>query len=503
MVALQKLAPHVLLLLLSQWPITAFLLSSLTVTSYTSNNEAALFAAGDEDKAIDDFESRRMDIVRILQKSYYRNIDDDDGFYESGFGSNIGTQRRTKFDEATGRFLNLPIWRVGWVETPGRRNCLNVHEGQYTHLFETILAQRGDGNGPLYFGHLYVPGGSAKARSPEYHLKTWHQELADESRFDPSILNTYKGSSYVNARAAVVGCLMQIVDFRRMNDGRLMILVQSVERFVVDEVVETQPYCVANVQILLDEEELPWTKNVHFISEDACKYLRGDAVGASFYYHDYEFDKPKLPIPDNREKVDDSEQYLSKDDVPWVSISKLLPFAHYSTDDVSLDKANEKLDNAQISSLAMSEEASGTLPLEQQLQNGAILWKPPPLLSSNVIIRRKQDLDDCDVLETLLWLALDDFCRASGFVLPEEVACLLPPEMDYIDIKPETTLSQKYPKIRRQQRLSYLAPALIENLDVGKELRQVWLNTPSIKARLAGALERFDCLNNELMGEYN
>jgi hypothetical protein len=282
-----------------------------------------------------------------------------------------------------------------------------------------------------------------------------------------------------------------------------MILVQSVERFVVDEVVETQPYCVANVQILLDEEELPWAKNVYFISEDACKYLRGDAVGASFYYHDYEFDKPKLPIPDNREKVDDSEQYLSKDDVPWVSISKLLPFAHYSTDDVSLDKANEKLDNAQISSLAMSEEASGTLPLEQQLQNGAILWKPPPLLSSNVIIRRKQDLDDCDVLETLLWLALDDFCRASGFVLPEEVACLLPPEMDYIDIKPETTLSQKYPKIRRQQRLSYLAPALIENLDVGKELRQVWLNTPSIKARLAGALERFDCLNNELMGEYN
>ena len=456
--------------------------------------------ATNEGEEIEDFESRRMEYVRILQKSYYRSMDDGD---MDTIGGSVGTQRKTKFDPSTGRVLNLPLWRVGWVETPGRRNCLNVHEGQYTHMFETILSQS-NGEEPLYFGHLYVPGGSAKSRSPGQQLKTWQQELADETRFDPSILNTYKGSSYVNDRAALIGCLMQIVDYRRMDDGRLMILVQSVERFVVDEIVETDPYNVANVQILLDEEELPWINSVNFVSENACKYLRGDAVSASFYYHDYEFDKPKLPISDNRDVTNESEEYLSKEDVPWFGISKLLPFAHYSSDDVSLTTANERTDIVHKKSADLMEDANGDLPLEQQLKNGAILWKPPPLMSSNAIIRRSQDLNDCDTLETLLWLALDDFCRAARFTLPEEVACLVPSEMDYLDIssRASVTLSPKYPKKRRQQRLSYLAPALIENLDVGKEMRQLWLNTPSTKLRLAGVLERFDHLNNELMGQF-
>jgi hypothetical protein len=385
-------------------------------------------------------------------------------------------------------------------------------------MFETILSRSHSASGstnnkeePLFFGHVYAP-------SQDYPLKTWQQELADDTRFDNSILNTFKGSDYINTRPAVVGCLMQIVDYRRMDDGRLMILVQAVERFVVDEVVEDKPYAVANVQILLDEEELPWSKRSNLqenhggevadnpIDENICKYLRGDAVTASFYYHDYEFDKPKLPISDNRNIDDKSETYLSKDDVPWISISKLLPFAHYSTDDVSLLTANKKRKSIETSTLSKGGGfTGGELPLEEQLQNGGILWNPPPLMSSDVVIRRSQDLDNCDSLETLLWLALDDFCRASGFVLPEEVSCLMPPEMDYLDIIPKRLLSPEYPKIRRQSRLSYLAPALIENLNVGmgKEMRQVWLNTPSTRARLLGTLERYDHLNNELMGQFN
>ncbi|KAL3799695.1 hypothetical protein ACHAWO_002879 [Cyclotella atomus] len=452
-----------------------------------------------KDEGIGDFKSRRMDIVRILQKSYYRSMDDD----EDVIGGDFGTRRRTNYDETTGRILNLPLWRVGWVETPGRRNCLNVHEGQYTHMFETILSQSKDNDQPMYFGHLYVPGGSSNARrNPEYQVKTWEQELEDESRFDVSILDTFEGSSRVNGRAAVIGCLMQVVDYRRMNDGRLMILVQAVERFVVDEIVETTPYAVANVQILLDEEELPWIHSSKFVGENTCKFIRGKAVSASFMYHDYEFDKPKLPIPDSRNADGDSEVYLSKEDVPWIDISMLLPFAHYSTDDVSLTTANERRAWVEKSCLDLKENASGSLPLEQQLQNGGLLWKPPPLMTSNVVIRRPEDLNDCDTLETLLWLALNDFCRAAQFKLPEEVSCLLPSEIDYLDITPMTTLSPKYPKIRRQLRLSYLAPALIENLEAGKDLRQVWLNTPSTNARLRGALERFDYLNGQLMGEF-
>lgn len=417
-------------------------------------------------------------------------------------GGNFGTQKRIKFDEETGRMLNLPIWNVGWVETPGRRNCLNVHEGRYTHMFETILSQAAEENKPLYFGHLYVPGGSGNTRYEEFQIRSWKDELADESRFDSSILDTFNGSDYVNGRAAVIGCLMQIVDYRRMDDGRLMVLVQSVERFVVDEVVETIPYAVANVQILLDEENQYWTKNAYSVNEETVKHLRGKVVSSSFYYHDYEFDKPKLPISDNPQVEAGSENYLSKDDVPWIGISKLLPFAHYSSDDVSLTVANEKRADAEQACLNLSEDAGGFLPLEQRLQDGGLLWRPTPVMSNSNIIRRPQDLSNCDTLETLLWLALDDFCKFARFKMPEEVACLRPPEMDYLDITPETTLSDQYPKLRRQRRLSYLAPALIENLDAGKDMRQIWLNTPSTKARLAGVLERFDQLNTELMGEF-
>lgn len=89
-----------------------------------------------------------------------------------------------------------------------------------------------------------------------------------------------------------------------------------------------------------------------------------------------------------------------------------------------------------------------------------------------------------------------------GFTLPEEVTCLLPEEMDYLEVKTDRYLSSSYPKLRRQRRLSYLAPALIENLEIPlKGMRQVWLNTPSTAARLLGALERYEYLNNKMLGQ--
>lgn len=62
------------------------------------------------------------------------------------------------------KWREIQRWRVGWVETPERRNCLNVHDLQYTHMFETILSSTSGGGDDddgllLYFGHLYLPGG--------------------------------------------------------------------------------------------------------------------------------------------------------------------------------------------------------------------------------------------------------------------------------------------------------------------------------------------------------
>ena len=396
-------------------------------------------------------DDERMNFVRSLQKTFYNDGADAESV--------------SQFDSSTGMVYNLPLWRVGWVETPGRTNCLNVHEAKYTHMFESIMSSSSASGGPRYFGHLHCPGGTKSIRSGEerYMLKSYEQELEDESRFD----NYNKTSTLMMPdirtptvdRSAVVGCLCEILDLRRMEDGRLMVLTQALERFVVCEVVADQKklYDVANVQILLDEEELPWDQSKE-IDENFCKPLRGKAVESSFRYHNYEFDKPTLPVSDKNEVGD--ENYVTQDEVPWVQISELLPFSQYNVEaSSSLDEANEKATGI-IKSIDAARYEGGE-PLERILWNGGLVWNPPSVAQ---VVRR--DNLNCDQLETLLWLSLEDFCRASGFVLPEEVRQLLPPGMDYLDIpRPERILSPKYPKARRQKRLSYLAPALIENLE--------------------------------------
>ncbi|EJK77626.1 hypothetical protein THAOC_00530 [Thalassiosira oceanica] len=449
-----------------------------------SCESASQFAAARDD------DSERMDLVRSLQKTFYKNGAD---------------AQSVSFDSSTGMVCNLPLWRVGWVETPGRRNCLNVHEPKYTHMFESIMSSP-SGSGPRYFGHLHCPGGTKSIRSGEerYTLKSYDQELEDESRFDnfnsTSTLMMPDIRTPTVDRSAVVGCLCEILDLRRMEDGRLMILTQALERFVVSEVASDQKrlYDVANVQILLDEEELPWDQSKE-IDENFCKPLRGKAVKSSFRYHKYEYDRPTLPVSDSN--VMGGENYVTQDEVPLVKISEMLPFSRYNVSveaSSSLDDANEKA-IGMIKSVDAASFEGGELPLERILWNGGIVWNPP---SVTQVVRR--DNLNCDQLETLLWLSLEDFSRASGFVLPEEVRQLVPPEMDYLDIpRPERILSSRYPKTRRQKRLSYLAPALIENLEhpfIG--LRQVWLNCPSIAARLNGALERYDYLNNKMLGRF-
>ncbi len=493
---------------------------------------------GGYNDGISNFENERMNIVRMLQRSYYRedadvvssnklinqDRNDDDGADETpSFQATTrsSSPNNPSLDIATGKMHNLPLWRVGWVETPGRRNCLNVHEMQYTHMFEKLLSSSSQdasssSQPPLYFGHLYLPNGSTSSKSGDerYRLKTWREELLDETRF----ANYMKESTHVAPeistpiidRSAVIGCLMQILDYRRMEDGRLMILVQALERFVVEDVVDTLPYAVANVQILLDREELPWESVVgkqtagRNYDENICRFQRGRAVDASFSYHTYEFDLPRLPISDTNETG--KEKYLTNEDVPWIEISQLLPFAHYSTmEECCLDVANEKFARIhETISPTTSGFSGGELSIEQRLWNGGILWEPPSIPS---VVNRRSRKDttalNCDTLEVLLWLALDDFCRATGFVLPMEVRCLLPPELDYLDIKSDIYLSSSYPKLRRQRRLSYIAPEVIENIELPmKGMRQVWLNTPSTAQRLLGALERYEYLNNKLMGQF-
>jgi Lon protease-like protein len=435
-----------------------------------------LASSSSDDNDKDNDEEKRMEIVRQLQETFYSssdNGDDDDAASTTGGSSGSGTQ----WEESTGRILNLPLWRVGWVEVPGRSNCLNVHEGHYTNMFEKIL--RGDD--PWYFGHLHLPGGTTAARTNEtrFQLKDWQGEVDDDSRF------------YERERSAVVGALMRITDYRRLKDGRLVLLVQALERFVVDTVVESFPHGVAHVQLLPDIEDVLPAKDENFGKVARAKAIRQ----AVEYYHDYECDPISLPLPKDT-------QYMAPADVFGSEIAKCLPFCFFAKDDSVLDSSEiEDSTETQGDDDDDAVAFTGSQPLlEYRLLADLVLRNPPPLPG---VTRR--ETQDPNALETLLWLALEDFCRNYQFVLPEEVLCLMPSTMDYLDMEPaKHPVSDKYPAKRRQRRLSYAVPALIENTNVGAAIptRQILLNAPGTRARLAAVLERIEKMNNAVLGQF-
>jgi len=415
-----------------------------------------------------DPEKQRMEMVRQLQKTFYKQMDGED--QEPG----------AKLEETTGRMMNLPLWRVGWVEVPGRSNVLNVHEPHYTNMFEKILSRKK----PWYFGHLHLPGGTKAARTKEkrFELKNWKTEVQDINRFDES----------ERERSAVVGCLMRISDYRRLQDGRLVLLVHALERFAVDEVVQSFPHGVAHVQMLPDVDGIVPSG----VDENFGKHARAALVRHSFRYHEYECEPILLPLPQDTE-------YMAAQDVFGVEIAKCLPFCFYSSDGSMLDEI-DPIESSNTSSMSDEEGApafAGGQPLlEERLQGELILRNPPPLPG---VVRR--ETQDANALEVLLWLALDDFCRCYRFTLPEEILCLMPPHIDYLDMKSaKQPVSDNYPQRRRQQRLSYAVPALIENTNIGAPIssRQMLLNTPSTCARLAAVLERIEAMNDAATGRF-
>jgi hypothetical protein len=127
---------------------------------------------------------------------------------------------------------------------------------------------------------------------------------------------------------------------------------------------------------------------------------------------------------------------------------------------------------------------------------GEFSQNPPLLPDSN-----GPKTADLDVLETLLWLAVESLCQNTGFLVPEEVRCLVPPHMNYLDIQPaKRPVSPKYPEYCRQCRLSYALPAILESTNLGANMMQTWLNTPSTRARLATVLGRLEHINDTLLG---
>ena len=231
--------------------------------SYSPN---ALFSSSNpiEEESKEEKEAR-MKLVRQLQKSFYQ--DEIEEIKAPQKGSTI--------------MEDVPLWRTQWSELPGYQNVLHVHVPHYTNMFQKIL--RSDAKSK-YFGHLYLPGGSENLDNPEYQLKE-------------------------NTKAPLIGALMKITSHRELEDGRLILVVQALEKFrVVEAKRHHSPYSIADIEIIPDKELVHAQSVIELDvadddstdavdvgtsadiadTTDATKGL-SDAVAQAFDFHGFEF----------------------------------------------------------------------------------------------------------------------------------------------------------------------------------------------------------------------
>lgn len=454
---------------------------SVVVLSATNNNNSN----NNDKEGKDDFE-KRMALVRSLQTT----------FYSSPSSNSNSDKQGSNLDERTGKLVDLPLWRAPWWEVPGRSNVLNVHEAIYTNMFEQILY----GPKPWCFGHLYLDGGVGNLKSDDdkYRLETWESTSRKPSSSVP--------------HSAVLGCLMNISDYRRMSDGRLLLLVHAMERFVVTDVQQRLPYSIAEAQLLPDAEEIDPGLDFGTVREEELERVRAEAIQESVRFHGYEFDKDHvLPIPDRND--------LDTTDITGSAIARVLPYCPFSK---TLEPPSPCVGSSLATTATATNETkppvvSNPLPsLEYRLLCQGIYQTP--LVDPEFSTRQHLSTDE---LEYELWLAINNFLVATKTPVSPVLLGLLPPhvdnwpkgfalsgvvqdlkelesyEHDFVPVSPE------YPAHRRQRRLSFSAAHLLEKTaDVANKLRPLLLATPSTQQRLRLVLERFDLWQEKNWGEF-
>jgi Lon protease-like protein len=488
-------------------------------------NSALRYSKEDKQKTDEDEESekRRMEDVRSLQVAFYQanttssSLDTTITIDESSTMVQSPQIAMTRLEAATGQLINLPLWRAPWWEVPGRSNVLNVHDPIYTNMFEQIIR----GPKPWCFGHLYLEGGSENLKSNG--LPT---------------LETYDNKKTIG-HSAVVGCLLHIQDYRRFANGRLLLLVHVLERFVVTDVHQELPYSIVNAKIVPDAEELdPNASLLLQLPEADLTLARGLAVQESVRYHDYEYN------PDHALTGVSNKTYLEATDILWSAIARVLPYCPYSknldpplpTNDAFYlpDAAAAAASDHDIGDTEKAEEPS----LESQLLQKGIFQTPlfDPEYDSKYLHLTM------DELEYELWMAINRFLRATktpvspvilgllprsnttttkmledGSVTEQEVwpsdFSIYPIVQDFENASLNSTyqnythdfvrVSPEYPAHRRQRRLSYSALHMLEKTsEVTNQLRPLLLKTPSTRQRLRLVLEKFDQWQEEHWGEF-
>jgi len=396
-----------------------------------------------------------MEMVRQLQKSFYQN------------------EEMVQREDDSTTIPDLPLWRVQWTELPGFQNVLNVHVPHYTNMFQKII--RSDAN-PKYFGHLYLPGGSDNLDNPDYRMQ----------------VDAELGSKGMGG-ASIVGVLMQITDYEEMDDGRLVMIVQALERFkVIDVKRHHSPYAIATVQILPDDElveafELDFKDN----DEDDDYALRR-AIEEAFAVHPYEA-KP-VKMKDCTMERGQQGQGLA-----------VSPLCNYDAN-VKLQSSSKSTSNSKrmvVSELEYEHEYYRVFDLEQRVWLG--IDEMLKLLQTLVDPRKEQNISIPIPTQILGLLPLQPLRPWPESFSIESYATKLEIEKLLVGTYTQSPFVRVdnmvgYDPLRRAQRLSYLvwtlADTVIALAQDANFTRQDILEIESTEERLETAVAKFELISN-------
>ena len=400
---------------------------------------------------------------------------------------------------------------MGYTELPGRSLLGFIKDPSYTHMFESLL--RG-GNETIYFGQLRMdnndvginvnaadtlPTGFAPPRAQETDMKTplhgWKDRMT-------------------NNDAVVVGTLMRINDHVRLDDGRLMLHLHAVERFVVLEPKRLLPFSYANVLILPDEEELIDTHN------DI-----GSCVQASLIrYNNFEFDETvRFPIErdegDFYATISLAEIFIASGED---ALGNLLPFAHYKQSCLDEDSDHSIISNkTKHKSIQSTQNSGGTVPDMAELVQCNVIREVESY--SNAVLERTVNTPQTNDIEKELWVLIDEYVKLREVtnVFPKHLLSLLPRGIEwpehfslhklasaYSGVSDEINSfafvadRRDYPNQRRQKRLSYACTALLggpanDHPLLNRTMRRRLLEIPSTKGRLWATRELFEAYNSQ------
>ena len=457
----------------------------------------------------------RMADIRAVQNIFYSN---NDSYNSNTDYDDDESNTSPSLDYDTGIYYNLPLWRekLGHTELPGRSLLGFIKDPQYTHMFETLLrSKRDDNDDNLYFGQLRMNNDDVGINvNAAGTLPVGYTPPSPQETDMKTPLYSWKDRA-TNDEAVVVGTLMKINDYVRLDDGRLMLHLYAVERFVVMQPKRLLPYPIADVMVLPDDEEIALNSNEI-----------GLAVQNSLLnWNQYEFDNTiRFPIERHGDEEGDDDTIMPLVEVLMSCgedvMAKMIPFAPYKKYSCLDEEGSGQIvdSNSKTSESTQSSSIYDVPGISSELNRYNVIRE----VESFNLERTEKALNSVAMPETSeiefdLWVLIDEYVKLREVtnVFPKQLLCLLPrgiewPEdfslyklaSDESDSFGFVADRKDYPDQRRQKRLSYSCTALLggpvsDHPLLNRTMRRRLLEIPSTKGRLWAAWELFEAYNSQ------